>query len=156
MSILLSTKNFVYRTGRDHNLVRYGTKGRFFFKYSLSDISFPFRSCLAVTVSTEINSLRLSKNLKKLRESIPFWFKKIPNRVIRDNYQIFIIKITNTYRKKYLQDYIVKEKGFQAYVECIQKIGRNYYFDLTQVGLEYSKLKSGEFTRSWHNCQHAV
>ena len=40
-----------------------------------------------------------------------------------------------------------KKMAFQIYVECILKIGRYYYFNLTHVGLKYDKLKSDEFTR---------
>ena len=39
-----------------------------------------------------------------------------------------------------------KKRAFKVYVECILKIGRNYYFNLTHVGLKYVTLKSGEFT----------
>ena len=35
-----------------------------------------------------------------------------------------------------------KKRAFKIYVECILKIGRNYYFNLTHVGLKYAKLKS--------------
>ena len=38
-----------------------------------------------------------------------------------------------------------KKRAFKVYVECILKIGRNFYFDLPHVGLKYDELKSGEF-----------